>query len=106
MSCKGSASLGVVGVCRVVEVRCLRIRQCNVNANSGCPTSARRTTWMSLLVRGQTIYTWKVLPRTDVLTQLWEEQLVVPGRRRRAGYTVASDTETRLSKTTSTGFSR
>jgi len=81
------ASVGVVGVCRPEEVRCVRMVQCTEGLGSyGCPTTAHRAASVTLKVKGESTFTWKMMQgqRSNTQLKLEEEILAVPSRRRQA----------------------
>ncbi|CAE7596959.1 unnamed protein product [Symbiodinium sp. CCMP2592] len=83
----GQALIGVIGVCKPEEVRCVQLRQCTLNRGDyGCPLTASRAQQISLLVQGQHTFTWRVMQgQTDAVTPAVEVELLsVPSRRRRA----------------------
>ncbi|OLP93397.1 hypothetical protein AK812_SmicGene24708 [Symbiodinium microadriaticum] len=83
----GQALIGVIGVCKPEEVRCVQLRQCTLNRGDyGCPLTASRAPQISLLVQGQHTFTWRVMQgQTDAVTPAVEVELLsVPSRRRRA----------------------
>lgn len=104
---EGEVSLGVLGVCRPQEVRCVRLQQCVRGSGTfGCPVAAGRLQQVRLLVQGEVAYTWKVLkrPRAGGNDNLRDELLTVVGRRRRAAFVAFSETPPRLEQFTSLGF--
>lgn len=109
----GHVSLGVIGVCEPAEVRCVSVRQCLPSgATTGCPSGLERLQQITLLARGEVVYTWKTLRGAQsgqgFQGYLEEEKLMVAGRRRRAAFTVLSDTviASRSDQFTNPGFSR
>ncbi|CAK9042400.1 unnamed protein product [Durusdinium trenchii] len=83
----GQALIGVVGVCKPEEVRCVKLRQCTAGRGDyGCPSSASRMSRVSLLAKGEHVFTWNFLQgqTSSVLPALEMELLMLPSRRRRA----------------------
>jgi len=83
----GEALIGIVGVCKAEEVRCVKLRQCTAGRGDfGCPLTASRMQRVSLLAKGQHVFTWNNLQgqTSTVLPALEMEMLTVPSRRRRA----------------------
>ncbi|CAJ1365641.1 unnamed protein product [Effrenium voratum] len=83
----GQALIGVVGVCRPEEVRCVKLQQCTENRNSyGCPAAAGRMDRVTLLAKGEHVFTWNFMQgqTSSVLPALELEVLTIPSRRRRA----------------------
>jgi len=103
----GAISLGIIGVCQPQAVRCVRVRQCVPNVGLSCPATAGRMQQLRLLVQGQDICTWKVLKglRPTGTEILQEEDLIVSGRRRRAGFTRFSESLPPPEQFTNPGFS-
>lgn len=86
----GQESLEVVGVCKPEEVRCVKIWQCNPERDGkfGCPPGVGRTTDVQLYAQGEAVHAWQSMTSWPTLR---EEILTVPGRRRRASYTLFSE---------------
>jgi len=100
-----SLSVGVVGVCRAEEVRCVYVRQCYPGRYAECQYKpATRTTGIVLRVHGASIMEWRVLPSNDLDRKLSEEYLIVSGRRRRAAFAVLSEPGQRPEQQTNVAF--
>lgn len=104
----GQSSIGIIGVCEVTSVRCIKLRQCLAGTTSGgaCPSAVGRTTALALMVRGEHMYTFKVLTPENLQNIYTEETLSVASRRRRANYGLFSDTEVEDARTTNPQFTR
>lgn len=85
----GDAAIGIVGVCKPDEVRCVKLQQCTAgHPNAGCSSAptASRMQRVSLIAKGAHVFTWNSLQGQTASVQpaLEIEMLTVPSRRRRA----------------------